>query len=153
VNNAIKYSASQIFLITNTRLKEEGETTGIHMKVEAYKSRFARLGTKVDIEVPYDSPLSKFSGLLPLLEANKIITGGPWKGLQLPGQEIIKFQSSHLNEALFQKILSHPIIAAEEKTILELMNTTSEALEDGPDTVLEEPVAKRRRKAAQPETE
>lgn len=134
VNNAIKYSASQIFLITNGRLKEEGKTTGIRMKVEAYKSRFARLGTKVEVEVPYTEGMSKFSGLLELLEENKIITGGPWKGLQLPGQEVIKFQERHLNDELFAKIMTHPIIADEEKTVLELMNTAVESLEEGPDT-------------------
>jgi RecA/RadA recombinase len=132
VNNAIKYSASQIFLITNGRLKEEGETKGIRMKVEAYKSRFAKLGTKVEVEVPYTEGMSKFSGLLRLLEENKVITGGPWKGLQLPGQEIIKFQERHLDDALFAKIMSHPLIADEEKSILELMNTSVEVLEDGP---------------------
>ena len=132
VNNAIKYSASQIFLITNGRLKEEGETKGIRMKVEAYKSRFAKLGTKVEVEVPYTEGMSKFSGLLRLLEDNKIITGGPWKGLQLPDQEVIKFQERHLDDELFAKIMSHPLIADEEKTVLELMNTSVEVLEDGP---------------------
>jgi hypothetical protein len=132
VNNAIKYSASQIFLVTNTRLREEGKTAGIVMKVEAYKSRFARLGTKVEVEVPYTEGMSKFSGLLALLEENKIISGGPWKGLQLPGQEVIKFQERHLDDALFAKIMSHPIIAEEEKSILELLSTTVEVLEDEP---------------------
>lgn len=150
VNNAIKYSASQIFLITNGRLKEEGVTKGIRMKVEAYKSRFARLGTKVEVEVPYDAGMSKFSGLLELLEENKVILGGPWKTLQLPGQEPIKFQERHLDDALFAKILSHPLIAEEEKTVLELMNTDSETLTDGPD---EEPTVeaapKRRRKSTE----
>jgi RecA/RadA recombinase len=140
VNNAIKYSASQIFLITNGRLKEEGVTKGIRMKVEAYKSRFAKLGTKVEVEVPYTEGMSKFSGLLELLEENKVITGGPWKGLQLPGQEVIKFQERHLDDALFAKIMSHPLIAEEEKSVLELMNTTAETLDDGPDSA-EVPVA------------
>lgn len=151
INNAIRYSASQIFLITHGRLKEEGVTMGIRMKVEAYKSRFARLGTKVEVEVPYDAGMSKFSGLLDLLEDNKIITGGPWKGLQLPGQEIIKFQERHLNDELFAKIMTHPIIAEEEKTVLELMNTTVETLEDGPDaedSTVETPKPKRGRRAA-----
>jgi hypothetical protein len=156
VNNAIKYSASQIFLITNGRLKEEGETTGIRMKVEAYKSRFARLGTKVEVEVPYTEGMSKYSGLLELLEDNKIITGGPWKTLNLPGQEPIKFQARHLDEELFKKIMSHPIIADEERTVLELMNTTVEKLEDGPDTeeaTVETPKPKRGRKAVAAEDE
>lgn len=151
VNNAIKYSASQIFLITNGRLKEEGKTMGIRMKVEAYKSRFARLGTKVEVEVPYASGMDKFSGLLELLEENKIIGGGPWKSLQLPGQEVIKFQERHLDDELFAKIMSHPIIAAEEREILELMNTTIETLDDGPDdeiTTTETAKPKRGRKNA-----
>lgn len=136
VNNAIKYSASQIFLITNGRLKEEGVTKGIRMKVEAYKSRFAKLGTKVEVEIPYTEGMSKYSGLIELLEENKIITGGPWKGLQLPGQEIIKFQERHLNAELFAKIMSHPLIVNEERDILELMNTTVETLEEPPEEIV-----------------
>ncbi len=145
INNAIRYSASQIFLITNGRLKEEGVTTGIRMKVEAYKSRFARLGTKVEVEVPYSAGMSKFSGLLDLLEDNKIISGGPWKGLQLPGQEVIKFQERHLNDELFAKIMSHPTIKEEEQTVLDLMNTVVESLDEEPEV---EAKPKRSRKAA-----
>ncbi len=140
VNNAIKYSASQIFLITNGRLKVEGETKGIRMKVEAYKSRFAKLGTKVEVEVPYTSGMNKFSGFLDMMEELGIVTAaGAWKKVTLPGQEPISFQTKNLDDELFAKIMTHPLLAQEEKDVLELMNTTIEVLEDGPEVEAAKP--------------
>jgi len=156
VNNAIKYSASQIFLITNGRLKVEGETKGIRMKVEAYKSRFAKLGTKVEVEVPYTSGMNKFSGFLDMMEELGIVTAsGAWKKVTLPGQEPISFQTKNLDDELFAKIMTHPLLAQEEKDVLELMNTTVETLEDGPDeaVAVEETKPKRGRKAVAEATE
>jgi hypothetical protein len=37
INNAIRYSASQIALITRLKLKQDGEVTGIRMSVETFK--------------------------------------------------------------------------------------------------------------------
>jgi hypothetical protein len=43
VNNAVRYSASQIALISKLNLKEGSEILGIRMRVDTYKSRFAKL--------------------------------------------------------------------------------------------------------------
>lgn len=122
INNAIRYSASQIMLITNLKLKEGTEVTGIRLRVETYKSRFAKIGSKTEVEVPYSSGMSPYSGLLTILEEQGIVkSSGAWKSFTLPGEEPIKFQSKNLNEELVKKFLSHPDIRKEEQEVTDLM--------------------------------
>lgn len=110
INNAIRYSASQIVLITKLKLKEGDEVTGIRMKVETFKSRFAKLGSNVTIHVPYDKGMNPYSGLLDLLEADGVITkGGAWYQCKFPDQERpLVFQSTKLNKELVDKLFTHP---------------------------------------------
>lgn len=115
VNNAIRYSASQILLVTPAKLKDATGVIGVRMKVETYKSRFAQVGTKTEIEVPYTTGMNKYSGFLDLMEEKGVIkSGGAWKTLELPNQDPIKFQSTKLTEELVNKILSHPLIVDQE---------------------------------------
>ncbi len=68
VSDAVKYSASQIVLLTKLKLREgtgiKKEVTGIRMKCEGYKTRFTKPFQTVTIEVPYDDGLDAYSGLL-----------------------------------------------------------------------------------------
>lgn len=75
VSDAVKYSLSQIILITKLKLKDTGSTEvkGIRMKTEGYKTRFTKPFQKVVIEVPYDEGMDPHSGLLEVaLELNII---------------------------------------------------------------------------------
>ncbi len=127
VNNAIRYSASQILLITPAKLKEDGDVVGIRMKVETYKSRFAQVGTKMEVEVPYTSGMSEFSGFLDLVEDMGVVkSSGAWKSLELSGVEVKKFQSKNLDKDLANLIMSHPKIVESEKNILELIASIPE---------------------------
>ena len=122
VNNAIRYSASQIMLIVPAKLKEGADVIGVRMKVETYKSRFAQVGTRVEVEVPYNKGMNPYSGFLDMMETLGVVTtAGAWKSLALPGQEVKKFQTKHLDADLVALIMSHPIVAESEKSILELM--------------------------------
>ena len=122
VNNAIRYSASQILLIIPAKLKEGTDVVGVRMKVETYKSRFAQVGTKTEVEVPYASGMNPYSGFLDMMEDMGIVkAAGAWKSLELPGKEVKKFQTKHLDEALVADIMSHPKIVASERDVLELM--------------------------------
>jgi recombination protein RecA len=122
VNNAIRYSASQIMLIIPAKLKEGAELIGVRMKVETYKSRFAQTGMRTEVEVPYASGMNPYSGFLDLVEEQGVVTSaGAWKSLQLPGQPVKKFQSKDLNEELVALIMSHPKMVEAEKTVLSLM--------------------------------
>lgn len=66
ISDAVKYSLSQIVLLTKLKLKETGSTAvkGIRMKTEGYKTRFTQPFQKVVIEVPYDEGMNPLSGLL-----------------------------------------------------------------------------------------
>lgn len=122
INNAIRYSASQILLMTNLKLKEGTEVTGVRMRIETYKSRFAKVGSKTEVEVPYSTGMNPYSGLLDILEEQGVVTSaGAWKTFHMPGEEPIKFQTKNLNEELVAKFFKHPKIAEEEQTVDELM--------------------------------
>jgi RecA/RadA recombinase len=126
INNAIRYSVSQILLITKLKLREAGEVLGIRMRVECFKSRFAKLGSRVEVDVPYTKGMSPYSGFLDLMEAAGIVTSaGAWKTLVMPDEQI-KFQSKQLNEELVSKMLSHPKITGEEIAITTLIDSMSE---------------------------
>lgn len=118
LNNGVRYSASQIALITKLRLKEDAEIVGIRMRVETFKSRFAKLGSKVEVEVPYSRGMDPLGGVLDLLIADGIITqGGAWYSCSLPGEDL-KFQRKNFDKALFEKILTtHPKLVGDESLI------------------------------------
>jgi recombination protein RecA len=122
VNNAIRYSASQIMLVVPAKLKDGTEVVGVRMKVETYKSRFAQVGTRVEVEVPYASGMNPYSGFLDMMEEMGIVkSSGAWKSLELPDKEPRKFQTKHLDKALFDEIMSHPKIRESEKSVMQLM--------------------------------
>lgn len=71
VNDAIKFSLSQISMLTKTKLRaEEADHTGFKpvegmtMKVEGYKTRFTKPFQTVKIEVPYEQGMDPYNGLL-----------------------------------------------------------------------------------------
>jgi RecA/RadA recombinase len=66
VADAIKYSLSQIVMLTKLKLRDKStkETTGIRMKCEGYKTRFTRPFQTVTIEVPYEEGMDPYNGLL-----------------------------------------------------------------------------------------
>jgi RecA/RadA recombinase len=107
VNNAVRYSASQIALISKLNLKEGSDILGIRMRVDTYKSRFAKLGTRVEIEVPYTTGMDPYDGVLDDLVLEGIVKqGGAWYTLELPGEDPIKFQRKNFGKEIFDKILS-----------------------------------------------
>ncbi len=96
---------------------------GVRMKVETYKSRFAQVGTRVEVEVPYSSGMNPYSGFLDMMEELGVVkASGAWKSLELPGKEPRKFQSKNLDEALVAEIMSHPIIKESEANINQLID-------------------------------
>ena len=135
VNNAIRYSASQIMLITPAKLKDGTEIVGVRMKVETFKSRFAKIGQKVEVEVPWDEGMNPYSGFLDMMEDMGVVkASGAWKSVELPGQDPIKFQTKHLNAELVQKIMSHPKVVEAERNVLELMEDEGNYVEENDPT-------------------
>lgn len=68
VNPAIRFSLSNLVMITKAKLKDgvdgtTGEIVGVKMKCETIKTRFTQPFQKVVIDVPYSSGINKVSGL------------------------------------------------------------------------------------------
>ena len=114
ITNSTKFSSSIIGIVTKLKLKEEGEVTGVRMRFETYKSRFAKIGTKVELEVPYNSGMSPMSGLLELLEDMKVIAKGTQPGEKLNwvadvNGEKVSFREKDFTEEIALKLLEHPL--------------------------------------------
>lgn len=141
ITNSTKFSASIIGIVTKLKLKDEGEVIGVRMRFETYKSRFAKLGTKIELEVPYNSGMSPFSGLVELLADMGVIAKGTQPGEKLMyvtevDGEKIAFKEKDINQQIVDKLLRHPLALATkeaeepEDNILELL----EAVQDTEET-------------------
>lgn len=133
INGAIRYSASQIILVTRLKLKEGDEITGIRMRVETFKSRFAKLGSKVEVHVPYTTGMNAYSGLDEVLVKDGIITepSQGWLGLELPGQPMVKFRRKELESPeIFQKIFAHPKMKEISAQFDDMLNNIPETDEE-----------------------
>lgn len=113
ITNSTKFSSSIIGIVTKLKLKEGTAVTGVRMKFETYKSRFAKLGSKVELEVPYNKGMSAFSGLVELLEEMKVIGKGTVPGekqsyVSVINDEKIVFKEDNLTHEIVAKLLSHP---------------------------------------------
>jgi len=89
VNDAEKFSLSHIALLSKLKLKDKNDSKnilGMRMKVEGYKTRFTQPFQTVTIEVPYETGMDPYNGLLDVAKNLGIITQ---KGAyySLPGQE------------------------------------------------------------------
>lgn len=75
IGEAVRYSASQIVLLTKMKLKDTGSSIvkGIRMKCEGYKTRFSKPYQTVVIEVPYDIGMDPYSGLVETLVGMGIV--------------------------------------------------------------------------------
>jgi recombination protein RecA len=80
VSEAVKYSLSQYVMITKLKLKDgEKNITGIRMKVTADKTRFTKPFQSVTIEVPYETGMDPYSGLLDAaVDAGIVKQAGAW---------------------------------------------------------------------------
>jgi recombination protein RecA len=113
ITNSTKFSSSIIGLITKLKLKDESEVIGVRMRFETYKSRFAKLGTKIELEVPYSSGMSPFSGLVKMLDDMGVIAKGTEKGEKLlyvshVNGEKIAFKEKDIDAEIAAKLFLHP---------------------------------------------
>lgn len=116
ITNGVKYSTSQIALITKLNLKDDAKDfIGIKMRVESYKSRFAKPKTKTEVEVPYTEGMSPFSGMFDLMEADGILRKEGYSWVTEIDGETIKFREVNCTQEIVNKILRHPIIQKMER--------------------------------------
>lgn len=66
VSDAVKFSLSQIVMLSKLKLRDKTtkDVEGIRMKCEGYKTRFTKPFQSVTIEVPYESGMDPYNGLL-----------------------------------------------------------------------------------------
>lgn len=148
ITNSTKFSSSIIGIITKLKLKDEGAVVGVRMRFETYKSRFAKLGTKVELEVPYNTGMASTSGLLEMLEHDGVIKKGTQPGEKLNwvadvNGEHLSFREKDFNDELALKLLKHPNCApmlARDEPEIDLDALTSTMDQD------EEPVITKSRK-------
>ena len=94
VSDAIRYSLSQVVLLTKLKLKEDSIAIGIKMKCEGFKTRFTKPFQKVEIMVPYDMGMDPYSGLLEVAKNLGVLTlAGSW--YTITGTET-KFQGKNI---------------------------------------------------------
>lgn len=130
INNGLRYSCSQIFLVNSLNLKDDAEIVGVRMVVETYKSRFAKKGSRVTIEVPYDTGINKYSGFVDMMvELGVVRAAGAWKYIiPYEGQEELKFQSK-FSDKLFDACMNNPKIRDIEQDIITRMDVEVENVE------------------------
>lgn len=74
INDAVRYSLSQIALLTRLKLKDDSkEVSGIRMKCEGFKTRFTKPFQTVVIDVPYETGMNEYSGLIDVAESMGIL--------------------------------------------------------------------------------
>lgn len=123
VNDAIRYSTSQIILITKLKLKDSAVITGIRMKCEAFKTRFTKPFQSVTIEVPYDSGMNPTSGLLDVaLNIGVVTQSGAWYSVPWVDK---KLRGTELMEEHYQRIIDE--CEAKQNVFLSISKQDEEA--------------------------
>lgn len=84
VNDAIQYSLSLIVRMTKLKLRgDDRDISGIRMVCEGYKTRFTKPFQTVTIEVPYETGMDIFNGLLDVaVEMDVVKRTGSWYNLE-----------------------------------------------------------------------
>jgi len=138
VSDAVRYSLSQIVLLTKLKLKEKdalaGVFLGIKMKCMGYKTRFTKPFQNVTIEVPYESGMDPNSGLIDVaVDMGLLVKKG--SRLSVTGQEKSWYAKEFNN-------YSGDILMEAEKQTHAILNVSDVVDED----MDEEETAKTRRK-------
>ena len=112
VKDAVQYSLSQIVMITKLKLKDDKKdaqhVTGIKMKCMGHKTRFAQPYQSVTIEVPYETGMDPYNGLLAVAKELGIVKqAGAWYTYKDK-----KFQSKN-----FDTVAADILAECEETTI------------------------------------
>lgn len=77
-------------------LKEGKEQIGITINAKTYKTRYTSLGRKCEFDLPWDTGMNPYDGLLPLMEAEGVVTrNGAWYSIHKNGEEV-KFQKNNM---------------------------------------------------------
>jgi len=140
ISEAVKFSASQIIMLTKLKLKEAGESIvhGIRMKCEGYKTRFTKPYQTVTIEVPYDTGMDPYSGLIETaVEMGVVETKG--------SRYVIDGEDESWYKKDVAAVADRILVKAEAKTEAYLKARIDEAMEAEEDGESKDDTATRRR--------
>lgn len=85
-------------LLTKGKLKEGSEVSGFKLKAETKKTRFFKLGTKIELSVPYNKGMDPYDGVLEFLENDGYIKkNGAWYSYEHNGTTH-KFQKKDFDD-------------------------------------------------------
>jgi len=93
----VEFVPSISVLLTKLKLKDAAtsDIIGVRVRAEITKSRYTKLGGKVEIEVPYETGFNPLSGLIEMAEKSGLVTkAGAWYTWN-DGKEDIKFQKKN----------------------------------------------------------
>ena len=113
MSDSIKYPFSQIVQVSRLFLKNDvtKKYDGIRLKVFGLKTRFGKPFQQATVEVPYETGMDPYNGLLEVAEHVGVVTrAGAW--YEFNGK---KFQSK--NFSLHQEDILEALILLEEKSI------------------------------------
>lgn len=84
--------------LAKSDLKEGKDQVGITIKAKTYKTRYTSLGRKCQFDLPWDTGMNPYDGLLPLMELEGAVTrNGAWYSIMKGGEEI-KFQKKNMED-------------------------------------------------------
>lgn len=101
VSDAVKYSLSQICLLQKLKLKDKTTNIaeGIRMKVEGYKTRFTQPFQTAEIEVPYETGMDPYNGLVEVAKNLGVLrNAGAWYYLHENTDKEIKWKGKNMPE-------------------------------------------------------
>lgn len=102
--DSLKFAFSQILLVTKLLLKNKSTSTfeGIRLKLYGYKTRFTKPFQQCVLEIPYDSGMNKYSGVLDAAVSLEIVhKSGGWYQYK-NGKKF--FESDFYNDASLNEI-------------------------------------------------
>lgn len=115
------HSSVRLDLRSISRIKVSGEFTGVVCRIIAEKTRFTSPWKEVRLAIPFYQPVSRVSGLIPLLIQQRILgtTGGQNNSLTLDGDDL--GISAHVSKGSFLK---------QDESAKELLELLPDLLED-----------------------
>ena len=86
--------------LSKLKLKEGTETIGIRMTAETTKSRFTKLGGKIQLSVPYDKGIDPYDGLLDIAVDAGLVDNSTkgWYKIETKNGEELKFRAKDFSE-------------------------------------------------------
>lgn len=107
ITESSKFAFSQIAMINKFMLKDDDtkKFEGINLKVRGEKTRFAKPFQQVAVEVPYDTGMDPYSGILEAAVSLGIVERVTKQSYEFENQTFTKNKFDNYKEAIFAKLL------------------------------------------------